>query len=159
MTRNLIVSSTALALIGSILVAGAGAAQAPGMETVIKARQAHYKEIGRSFKGVMDEFKKPDPSVAELQRYTAAIDRLAPQILSWFPKGSGPESGVKTAALATIWQKPAEFQKDANAFALQAHTFNATALSGNLGAIRAGIQPLGEACKTCHQTFRARDEH
>ena len=164
MNAKLILAASAAALACSVLIAGSGAAQAPAAAPADKAafmkeRHHHFHEIGAAFKGVLDEFKKPDPSAAELQKYTAALDALAPQVPSWFPVGTGPETGIKTQALATIWQKPDEFKKDAAAFAVAAHNMNTAAQSGNLDAVRASIQPLGLSCKSCHEVFRAKDEH
>ncbi len=143
----------------AFLVVAGGALAQPDKAAFMKERHHHFHEIGAAFKGVLDEFKKPDPSVAEIAKYTAVIDTLAPQVPSWFPAGTGPESGIKTQALATIWQKPDEFKKDAAAFAVAAHTINADAQAGKLDAVRADINPLGQSCKSCHETFRARDEH
>jgi cytochrome c556 len=148
-----------IGVLTALATAGAGAAQSPDVATFMKTRHHHFHDIGSAFKGVMDELKKPDPSIAEIQKFAAVIDGLAPQVPSWFPAGTGPETGIKTQALATVWQKPDEFKKDAAAFTTQAHAFNTAALTGKLDAVRAGARPLGETCKTCHETFRARDEH
>ena len=153
MKTKLILGAAAL-----FVFAGAALAQTD-KEAFMKERHHHFHEIGTAFKGVLDEFKKPDPSATDIAKYTAVIDTLAPQVPSWFPVGTGPESGIKTQALATIWQKPAEFKKNAADFALAAHIINAAAQAGNLDAVRAGVDPLGQSCKSCHQTFRARDEH
>ena len=166
MNAKLILAASAAALLCSAMIVGTGAAQAPATASApadkaasMKERHHHFHELGAAFKGVLDEFKKPDPSAVELQKYTAALDALAPQVPSWFPVGTGPETGIKTQALATIWQKPDEFKKDAAALAVAAHTMNVAAQSGNLDAVRASIQPLGLACKSCHEVFRAKDEH
>ena len=143
----------------ALFVFASGAFAQPDKEAFMKERHHHFHEIGTAFKGVLDEFKKPDPSVAEIAKYTAVIDNLAPQVPSWFPAGTGPESGIKTQALATVWQKPADFKKDAADFALAAHNINTAAQSGNLDLVRTDIAPLGQSCKSCHETFRARDEH
>lgn len=153
MNTKLILGAAAL-----MLAASAAFAQ-PDKEALVKERHHHFHEIGGAFKGVLDEFKKPDPSAAEIAKYTAVIDTLAPQVPSWFPAGTGPADGLKTQALAAIWQKPDEFKKDAAAFAAAAHTINVAAQAGKLDAVRADIAPLGATCKSCHETFRARDEH
>ncbi len=151
---------TKLMLGAAALFAVAGAALAqPDKAAFMKDRHHHFHDINAAFKGVRDELNKPNPSAVEIAKYTAVIDSLAPQVPSWFPAGTGPESGIKTQALATIWQKPDEFKKDAIAFAAAAHTMNADAQAGKLDAVRADINPLGQSCKSCHETFRARDEH
>ena len=125
----------------------------------VKERQAYYKEIGKATKGVFDELKTAAPSVPQIQTYAKTIDALAPQVPSWFPKGSGPEAGVKTAAKAEIWTKPADFAKAADAFRVESATFYAVAQKGDLGAIKGEAGKLGGTCKACHEEFKARDEH
>ena len=125
----------------------------------IQARQTHYKEIGKSTKGINDELKSAAPSVASIQRYARTIATYGPQITTWFPHGTGSEAGVKTAAKAEIWAKPQEFAKDANDFKLESAAFYATAQKGDLGAIKAEFPKLGATCKACHDEFRVRDEH
>ena len=136
---------------------GSGAALALDAPAAIKERQDFYKDLGKSMKGVMEEFKKSDPSVADLQKYAAAIDAAAPKVPSLFPAGTGPEAGVKTGAKAEIWQKPDEFKKDAADFAAAAHAFDVSAQSGDVASIKTAGQKLGEACKACHQTFREKE--
>ncbi len=163
MNTKLMLGAAVAAVLGSAMIVGSGLAQAPtapaDKAAFMKERHHHFHEIGAAFKGVLDEFKKSDPSAAELQKYTAVMDNYAQQVPTWFPVGTGPETGIKTQALATIWQRPDEFKKDAAALAAAAHNINVAAQSGNLDAVRAGIAPLGGACKSCHEVFRARDEH
>lgn len=138
---------------------GTAGAQSPSANAAdsIKARQTHYKEIGRAMKGINDELKKPAPDVSVLQQHAATINRFAPQIEGWFPDGSGAEAGIKTGARAEIWSKPAEFRKAATDFVAAADTFHRTAQTGNIDAIRTGVRPLGASCKACHDQFRVED--
>lgn len=142
----------------SLVLAGAATAvTAADMASVVQARQAHYKEIGKAMKGIGDSLGSPSPQLPAIQAYARQIDQLAPQIPSWFPAGSGPEAGVKTGAKPDIWAKPTEFKADAVAFATEAHHFDQVATAGDLNAIRAEALSLGKACKTCHESFRQKD--
>lgn len=125
---------------------------------VIKAREAHYKEIGKAMKGIGDELKKSAPDVKVIQANAATIDRLAPQVPGWFPAGTGPEAGVKTEARAEIWTKPEEFSAAATNFATAARQFNATAQTGDIAAIGAAMKQLGGSCKGCHDKFRTEEK-
>jgi cytochrome c556 len=147
--------ATALVLIGAVAQAQTST---PGMADVIKARQDKYKQIGRATKAIGEALKTPAPSVPAIQGYAKQIDALAPQALTWFPKGSGPEAGVKTAAKAEIWLNPDEFKRDATSFSGAAHKFDIVAATGDLTQIKAQFQELGQTCKTCHQAFRARED-
>lgn len=136
------------------LVALTGAATLP---EVIAARQSNYKRIGRANKAINDELRKSAPSMQVIQANAATLDTLAPRLTSWFPRGSGPEAGVKTAALPVIWQRIPEFKADAANFANAAHNLRAAAASGDVNRVRAATAALGQTCRTCHETFRAKD--
>ncbi len=138
-----------------VVVASAAAADVAG---VVQARQGHFKEIGKAAKAMSEQLKSPTPSVPLIQASVKQIDALAPQVPSWFPAGSGPAAGVKTQAKAEIWAKPDEFKRDAAAFGDAAHKLDLVAAGGDLSAIRAQAQVMGQTCKTCHEAFRQRDD-
>jgi len=122
---------------------------------VMKARHENYEEIGESMKGINDQLKAGSPSVQVIQQHAARIAEFAPQVLSWFPEGSGPETGRETRAKAEIWSDAPTFRDRALAFETEATRFAQVAQSGDLAAIRAGIGALGDSCKNCHDRFRA----
>jgi cytochrome c556 len=145
-------------LVAGLIVAAATSAVAQNAASVIQARQAHYKQIGAASKGIHDELGKPAPSAAVIQGFAKTIDTLAPQIPSWFPPGSGPEAGVKTAAKPEIWTDAAGFSAVAGAFATEAHHFDDVAQGGDIEAIRAEYTNLGKACFACHSKYRAKED-
>jgi len=145
------------ALIALSISAFAGASLAEDAASIAQARHEHFKQIGAAMKGLSDELKTPAPSLVQVRGYTQRLDELAPQLPSWFPAGSGPAAGIKTHAKAEVWQKPAEFTKDAAAFALEAHKINAAAVRGDLAAA-AEAPALGQTCKTCHMAFRQKED-
>ena len=147
------------AVVVAAALAVAGSAMALDAASVEKTRHDYFHSIGKPTKASSDEFKKPEPSMADIQKYAATIDQLAPQITAQFPAGSGPESGVKTGAKAVIWTKPVEFKAAADKFIGAAHTYNLTAQKGDVAATKAAFYALGGACKNCHETFRAEEEH
>ena len=153
--KRLTVVIPAVALAAAL---AAGSALAATNAEIVKARMDHYKTIGKNFKAINDEVKKPAPSVPALQGYAKAINDLAPQVPTWFPKGTGIGEGVKTAAKPEIWSKPQDFAKAADNFKVQAAAFYATTQKGDVVAIQAGVPKLGGACKTCHDQFKAKDE-
>lgn len=134
-----------------------GSAPAANAAESIRARQTHYKEIGKAMKGITDELKKDNPAVATIQANAATINRLAPQVQGWFPDGSGSEAGLKTEARAEIWSKPEEFKASTQKFITAAAAFHQTAQGGDLAAIQAGVKDLGGSCKGCHDQFRVED--
>lgn len=127
-------------------------------EGTIRTRQASYKDMARASKAIADQLKARDPSVAEIQANAQRIADHAPQILNWFPEGSGPDSGVRTRAKAEIWSNPEGFGTAAARFIATAEEFNIIAGTGDLAAIRAAQADLGPSCRNCHDQFRAPEE-
>jgi cytochrome c556 len=144
----------AIALVALI---GSGAALAIDPAAAIKERQDFYKDLGKNAKGLGEELKKPDASIADIQKFAAAIDAAAPKIPMLFPAGTGPEAGIKTAAKAEIWQKGDVFKADADKLVAAAHALDAAAKSGDLAAVKAAVPALGGACKGCHEEFRTQE--
>ena len=150
-------TSAKTALVAAALLCCGVAAYAAAPTETIAARQANFKEIGKGMKAVIDQIKSPTPSLDAIKAGAAAIDQGAPKVAGYFPKGTGPEAGVKTGALPAIWQKPAEFKADTAKFVQAAAALRAAANSGNIDAVKAKFMELGGTCKECHQNFRARE--
>jgi cytochrome c556 len=123
----------------------------------IRAREAGFKEMGAAFKNVMDGMRG-EPQLIVVQQSARMIKAHSQNIYRWFPAGSGPRPGVKTAAKAEIWSKPAEFRVATDNLAKAANTLMTAAASRNTDAIRASLRPLGAACKGCHDPFRVPEE-
>src|SRR3954471_17339345 len=89
-----------------------GAIAGPAENAQIKPRQDKLRDMGGALKAINDEIKKGrlDWDNTVLPNVQTIKERSA-YLLKWFPKGSGPESGVKTYALPAIWQKNDDFQK------------------------------------------------
>ncbi len=132
-----------------------GTAGPTDVAAVTQARQEHYKEMGKAMKGIGDQLKADAPSVEVIQRNAALIAGYGPDILTWFPEGSGAESGRETRAKAEVWSDAATFRQRAQEFEAASARFNAIAQTGDLAAIRAGMGALGNGCKNCHDRFRA----
>jgi cytochrome c556 len=126
---------------------------------VMHARHEHYEEMGRAMKGIGAQLKAGSPDVAVLQRHAALIAGFGPQILGWFPEGSGPETGRKTRAKAEIWSDNATFRSAVTRFQQASGAFNQAAQGGDVPAIRAALPELQSSCKNCHDRFRGPDDH
>ena len=147
--------------VGAVLAAGAALAQAPaspGAQAVAQ-RQQNFKQLGRAFKGLMDEMKKPAPDKAVLAANATRMNDLAKQEASWFPKGSGPEAGVKTGAKPIIWSDPAGFAAAVKRLQGETGKLQQVAASGDVAALKVQAQATGGACKNCHDKYRVPDEH
>lgn len=151
MRTKLLIGLTALSLAGAALAQGNAA-------DVIKARQAGMKAVGGGFKGLMDQVRGGAPNPAEVKRHAAAVAAQSPKVIGWFGPGTASAPGVKTAALTAIWTQNAEFRKAAAAFDAQAKKTLAVANAGNMDALGAEVRALGGTCKTCHDSFKRKDD-
>jgi len=133
-----------------------GSPDTPGAKAA-HDRHENFEAIGKAFKTSGDELKKGAPDLAAIKTQATKINGFAPQVKDWFPVGSSPKDGVKTDALAAIWEQPDEFGKAAARFAEAAAALDAAAQSGDLAAVRGAAGPLGAACKSCHERFREKD--
>jgi cytochrome c556 len=140
---------------GAVVIATCAIAAKPA--DTIAARQANYKQIGKAMKGIGDELKNPEPAVPVIQGSAKTIVGLAPHVLKWFPKGTGPEAGLKTGALPIIWEKWPDFKIAAVKMLTASKALDAAAATGDLAKIKPAVGALGGTCKGCHETFRAKD--
>jgi cytochrome c556 len=124
----------------------------------IKPRQDKLRDMGGALKAITDELKKPkvDWDNVIIPNTQTIKDRSA-YLLNWFPKGSGPESGVKTYALPVIWQKQDDFTKLGKAAQAEAIKLDQVGNSKNLDALKAEAVTMGKACKACHDDYRSKD--
>jgi cytochrome c556 len=132
-----------------------GQATPQDAEAVRRARHEHYEEMGKAMKGITGELKGGSPDVAVIQRHAALIAGFGPQLLTWFPEGSGPAEGSRTRAKAVIWTDAATFRARGQAFEQASGAFNRAAQGGDVAAIRAALPALKESCSNCHERFRA----
>ena len=142
--------------LAAIALGSAAIAVAATPADFIATRQQNYKKIGGATKAIMDELRKSAPSADVFKANAAILDSLSPKIPGWFPKGTGPEAGVKTAALPAIWTDPAGFKNAAAGFVGATHALKAAAATGDAAKVRAAMGGLSKACRTCHESFKAR---
>jgi cytochrome c556 len=118
----------------------------------VRARIAAFRQLGAAYKAVTDGVR-----ASELEKVRQASRRIVAAshaMYGWFPRGSGPQRGVKTAARPDIWMRPAEFRAKQDAFARESAAFERVARSSDAGAIRTVARRLGATCKGCHDDFR-----
>lgn len=143
-------------MIAALLAAAATAtvASAAGPADIVTARQNNFKQMGRAQKAISDQLRKPAPDVAVVRANAQTLANLAPQVNRWFPRGTGPESGLKTGALPAIWQQTPRFNASANELVNAARGLQRAAASGNVNQIKAAFPAAGRSCKGCHDTFK-----
>jgi cytochrome c556 len=151
--------TVALAAFLGLAAAGAALAQdtpptTPGGKAVL-VRQAHYKDLNKTFGSVGAELRKETPDKAAIAAASAAAATLAKDLPGWFPKGSGPEAGVKTAAKAEIWTDAAGFASAVTRLQDETAKLQQAAAGGDMDAIKAQFRATAGACKNCHDQYRA----
>lgn len=131
------------------------AAQSVNPAGSIQNRVNRYREVGAAYKTLTDQAKAG--AIVKLTARIAArnIAQAAKDQYSWFPKGSGPESGTKTKAKSAIWSEPAKFRRAQDDFQTQAILMQKAVETGNLAEIKKQTASLGRSCKACHTSYRA----
>lgn len=149
--RLFLVAATAAAALTLV------AAAKPDPKVVIPARQAGMKQIGGGFKAILDQMQSGAPDGTAVRLNALKIAGLAPRIPGWFPAGTGPDKGVKTAARPDIWTHSADFNAKAAALASAANALAAAGGSGDRAVIGPLVKQLGGACKACHTAYKVQD--
>ena len=146
--------SAAWAGVAGALFAGAAFAAALSGADAAKDRVTHMKALGAAAKALGDQMKSGSPDAAVVKSEAAKVAQLASAMPTWFPKGSGVESGAKTRALPLIWTDAAGFASAQQTFAGEAGKLNAAAATGDMAGVGAQMRPVFGACKGCHDKFR-----
>lgn len=154
-------SKSRLFVIAAILASVASAAivqAAPADIAASKARQTKMRDMGGEFKAISDELKKRKPDWDNVIAPNAeSVASRSGYLLNWFPKGSGPEAGVKTYSLPVIWQQRERFDKIGHAASAEAIKLNQLVAKRDLGGVKAQYVVLGKSCKACHDDYRSPD--
>jgi cytochrome c556 len=145
----------AVAVVAAVIASAAVAQSSP--KDVIAARQQGLKDAGAAFKTIRDQMRGT-PDAAAIKSAAQTIEQTAGKMSGWFPKGSGPEAGVKTGAKPEIWTDATGFDAAAKKFVEEAGKFNALAKAGDMKAVGAGVRALGQACGGCHDKYRVKED-
>jgi cytochrome c556 len=157
----------ALALAIGAAVAGGGAfahehmgpmPSAPGAKAAY-LRHQNFKQQGAAFKAINDELKKANPSKTLIATNATKLQALTTQLPTWFPKGSGVESGFKTDAKPEVWSDAAGFAAAANRLQVESGKLQEVAGTGDFAAIKTQVKATGGACKGCHDKYRVPEKH
>jgi cytochrome c556 len=143
--------------IGLLLAACAGLAAAhDGAKGVVKDRMDLMKHQQKELKLLGDMARgKTAFDAAEAAKAARELGATTRKIADLFPKGS---DGHSSEALDTIWEDWDRFTGNAKDAEAAADAL-ATTLDDAAGADwKAGLQKLTDACKSCHESFRAKEK-
>jgi cytochrome c556 len=95
------------------------------------AKEGNFTEIQVKIKGIMENMD---------------------QVLDLFPKGSVSE---KSRAKPEIWEKWDEFSRQPAIVKKAAQALADAAKAGDEAEVKSKLKALGDACASCHKSFRA----
>lgn len=140
------------------LAASLAVEAAPAVKDLIKSRQDKLRDMGGALKAIDDELKKRNVDWDNIiLPNTETLQSRSSFLLNWFPKGSGPESGVKTYALPAVWQKGDDFIRLGKAMQAETAKLAQVAAGKDAAALKAQVFATGKACKACHDNYRSPD--
>jgi len=155
MSNKLLTVATVCA-VGALVLTHAPAqarAGSPDAATLIHARQSALMLSAATF----GSMKGPIDSGADIgsQAFAAkALARWARTLPSLFPAGTGPEAGVPTHALPTVWSDRAGFEQRAADYAAAADKLAALAAANDKAGFAAQWGVVRQACQACHDKYR-----
>jgi len=135
-----------------LALALAGAAHAAGPDP-IETRQSGQDLMLADFSGIRAVVAAKG-DVKTLEKPAAGLARWMKQFPTQFPPGS--DTGHDTKALPAVWSDSAGFQKAADNFVETANKLAELAKAGDADGVAAQVKVVGDACGTCHKTYRAR---
>jgi cytochrome c556 len=124
-------------------------------ENQVKYRRAAYQLMNLNFGNLdaMAENKKP------FNKDEAARNAEFVALLATVPKGFFGEGTDKdTRAKPEIWKNRADFDSKMDKMTAEAAKLPAVVKAGDMGAFRKQVHDLGEACKACHDEYRAKQQ-
>jgi cytochrome c556 len=123
-------------------------------EQAIKYRQSVYKVILWNFGPMAGmAYGKIPYDATDFARRAERVATMAPMLLEGYPPGSNTDA--PTRAKPEVWQNFDEFTRLMHNMEDKAAAVAEVAKEGNLDKSRAAVSELGDACKACHDKFRA----
>ena len=119
-------------------------------EGEVEYRQHTMQAVGGHMQASVDILRQKVPHTQHMALHANALAELAEISPSLFPEGS--QGGD---ALESIWEEPEDFAEKLAAMRKAAAGFSAVAGSTDMAAIGEAFQALGQACKSCHDSYRA----
>lgn len=146
------------AVAGVAVVLGmAGMAVAQMAPPQIDARQKAMKGNGAAAKTLTGIVRGEQPwNQQAVVEAATNINTTAKEIPGFFPQGSGPESGAKTAALPAIWTNFPDFTAKAKELEAASDKMVQLAKANDEAGVKAQFPVVGKACGGCHENYRAK---
>ena len=147
----------ALAIVATTALIGIDQAGAQGPAGVVEQRIAAMKTNGAAMRTLVPLARGEAPwNQAAAIQALETLQRNVEQTVAMFPRGSDAASGVKTAALASIWEKASEFAAAAKVQTDAADALLKAARANDEQGFRSGFAAMGRSCGGCNEGFRAK---
>jgi len=124
-------------------------------ENQVKYRRAAYQLMNLNFGSLdaMAENKKP------FNKDEAARNAEFVALLATVPKGFFGEGTDKdTRAKPEIWKNRPDFDAKMDKMVSEAQKLPAVVRAGDMGAFKKQVHDVNEACKACHDEYRAKQQ-
>ena len=132
------------------LATGLVAIAVSASEGEVNYRQHTMSAVGGHMRAIVDIVRGDVPHMEHLATHAGAMADLAEIAPTLFP-----ESSKGGDALDAIWEDAEDFASKLNAFKEATAAFKTAAEGGERGEIMAAFQGVGQACKGCHDDYRA----
>ena len=119
-------------------------------EGEVNYREKTMEAIGGHMGAIVTIVRGDVPHMEHLPMHATALAELAEIAPSLFP-----ESSKGGDALDAIWEDAEDFKSKLDAFRDATAAFKAAAETGERGEIMAAFRGVGQACKGCHDDYRA----
>jgi len=139
-----------IAILAVGLTAAVTTLVAAASEGEVEYRQHTMEAVGGHMQAAVDILRQKVTHTDHMALHADALADLSEILPSLFPEGS--QGGD---ALPEIWANPEDFSKRLTAMREAATGFSAAAGSTDMSALGEAFQALGQACKGCHDNYRA----
>ena len=132
------------------LAAALAAVVVAATEGEVEYRQHTMQAVGGHMQAAVDILRQKVTHSDHMSLHADALADLSEILPSLFPEGS--DGGD---ALPEIWEDPENFAERLSAVRDAAVGFSSAAGSTDMAALGEAFQALGQACKGCHDNYRA----
>ena len=145
---------TALCALALALGLGIGLSWAMTAAQAVQTRRAVFGQMTQALKFAANHWDD-SASYDSLAQAGALIERDAKALPALFPAGTGPQSGLDTAALDAIWSDRAGFESLVRQLATAAGRLAAVTPGSDSAQIRKEIKTVAATCRSCHRDYRS----
>lgn len=140
-------------MLTAVLVGGCGEPEDTRPGQPVKQRQTAFKEIIRAFEPMGVMLRKEQFDGEKFARLAKQLDNNKDAPWPHF----GPDTNYPpTKSTPEVWQQPAQFEHEKQAFLDAVQKLSAAAESKTRDRVEAPYQAVYDSCKSCHKTFKKR---